>query len=152
MYNLWIIINEFYRLACTTTTNITMDLYRRLPTDWLRRPQLPQSVEQGRVAQTLLGRVWRHKTVLSCPCRWCEQNWRQVKTVADRKIRKLFGPVLKCGVNRVLSCFQLATRTWQKRSHRRSDWTKLFSLQYPYWGLRENSLGLLPLLFTLLTR
>jgi len=30
------------------------------------------------------------KTVLSCPCRRCEQNWRQVKTVCDRKFRICF--------------------------------------------------------------
>ena len=27
------------------------------------------------------------KTVLSCACRRCELNWRQVKTVGDRKFR-----------------------------------------------------------------
>ena len=28
--------------------------------------------------------------VLSCPCRRCEQNWRQVKTVGDRKFQNCF--------------------------------------------------------------
>ena len=28
--------------------------------------------------------------VLSCPCRWCEQNWRKVNTVGDRKFWNCF--------------------------------------------------------------
>ena len=28
--------------------------------------------------------------ILSCPCRRCEQKWRQVKTVDDRKFRNCF--------------------------------------------------------------
>ena len=36
---------------------------------------------------------WRHgqdKTVLCCPCRRCEQNWRHVKTVGNRKFWNCF--------------------------------------------------------------
>ena len=29
------------------------------------------------------------KTVLSCPCRQCRQNWRQVKTLGDWKFRNV---------------------------------------------------------------
>jgi len=32
----------------------------------------------------------QYKTVFSCPCRRCEQNWQQVKTVGDRKFRNCF--------------------------------------------------------------
>ena len=34
------------------------------------------------------GNTAKRKSFLSCPCRWCEQNSRQVKTVGDRKFRK----------------------------------------------------------------
>jgi len=71
--------------------------------------------------------------VSSWVCRQCEHNLRQVKTVATENL-KLFCPDSKCGVNSFVlsrSSFQFATKTClQTCSHRRQDWTKLFSLQY----------------------
>ena len=69
------------------------------------------------------------KTVLSCPCRWCEHNWRQDKTVC--LVSTQF-PISKFSV--VLSIF--ATEQLQI-----GNWVKT----------RQNCLVLSPILFTLPT-
>ena len=80
------------------------------------------------------------KTVLSClvRVRGCEQNWRQAKTVGDRKFQNCFVQSQNA-VWTVLSrsSFQFATRSCLQTPSRsrRQDWTKLFSLWYieDYW-------------------
>jgi len=83
------------------------------------------------------------KTVMSCPCRQCEQNWRQIKTAVNFET-VLFSLEMRCERSFVWSrpSFQFATRTClQTRSHCRQDWAKLFSLQYTI-RTTENSLDL----------
>ena len=95
------------------------------------------------------------KTVLSCLVLLASAVWTELATSQDcrrLKISKQFCPVSKCGVNWVLSCPDPVSNAvtyctvifgnWvktssQMRSHRRRDWTKLFSLQYieDYWKL-----------------
>ena len=48
--------------------------------------------------------------VLSCPCRWCERNWRHVKTVSDWKFRNCF--VQSRNVAWTKSCLVLTQFPW----------------------------------------
>ena len=82
-----------------------------------------------------------HRLVLSVSALWTElatsQDCRR-QTV----ISKLFCPVLKCGVNRILSClYPVSNLTKDLFAHRRRDWTKLFSLQYikNHWKQSEST-------------
>ena len=65
----------------------------------------------------------QYKTVLSCRCRRCELEWRQVKTVGDRKFRNW-----TCLVFAVLFCLEMR------------DSTKPFSLKYMDRGLLKTVL------------
>ena len=104
----------------------------------------PLNFNYGHIANTYFipSTPTRQKTVLSASAVWTElatsQDCRRLK------ISKQFCPVSKCGVNWVLSfpihtqCgYQLWRHIWkrvktrpQMHSHRRRDWTTLFSLQY----------------------
>ena len=58
--------------------------------------------------------------VLSCPCQRCEQNWRQVDTVGDRKFRTVFVQsrnAVRTILKTVLTCHQFC-------SHHRQDKTR----------------------------
>jgi len=61
------------------------------------------------------------KIVLSCPCQWCELNWRQVKTVFSRPEYiwdwtvanwKLSRDKTKLKLETVLSCRQFSSHRW----------------------------------------
>jgi len=87
------------------------------------------------------------KTDSSCVFRRCEQNWRQVKTVGNRKFRNCVNRVLSC-LNSV-SNFQLGRVC--KRVHTADRTGQNCSVSNIFRNT-ENSLDLSPILFTPPTR
>jgi len=69
-------------------------------------------------------------------CRRCEQNWRQVKTVDDRKFRNCFVQSRNALRTTVLTCRQFCSHHWQDKTVFSCRWCEL-GLTHVNWTLMQ---------------